>query len=186
MWLDRPLREHIRLALQFSIFVQHLQCGKQGKGTVLRKCGHIRTGIDQPVLLGKVIIKRIELLLFLFDFIIWIVGSLHFNQAANTVPYGNHTFNPVFSRCRTFNRSHSGIFTVIDFIVHNRIGKVAYFGIGGNGVIFFGQFLVHFVIRDLCVDIGDGFVQKLRKVSIFIGYNGIFLAESAGHGFPFA
>ena len=59
VWLDRPLREHIRLALQFSIFVQYLQCGKQGKGAVLRKSGHIRTGIDQPVLFGKVIVKRI-------------------------------------------------------------------------------------------------------------------------------
>ena len=98
MGLDRPLREHIRLALQLPVFVQHLQCGKQGKGAVLRKSGHIRTGIDQPVLLGKGIIKRIELLLFLFDFIIGIVCGLHFNQAANTVPYSNHTLDPVFSR----------------------------------------------------------------------------------------
>ena len=53
-------------------------------------------------------------------------------------------------------------------------------------MIFFGQFLVHFVIRNLCVDIGEGFFQKLGKVSVFIGHNGIFLAESARHGFPFA
>ena len=59
MGLDRPLREHIRLAFQLPVFVQYLQCGKQGKGAVLRKSGHIRTGIDQPVLLGKVIVKRI-------------------------------------------------------------------------------------------------------------------------------
>ena len=56
---DRPLREHIRLAFKLPILIKHLQCGKQGKGAVLRKCGYIRTGIDQPVLLGKVIVKRI-------------------------------------------------------------------------------------------------------------------------------
>ena len=53
-------------------------------------------------------------------------------------------------------------------------------------MIFFGQFLVHFVIRNLGVDIGNGFFQKLGKVSVFIRDNGIFFAESAGHGFPFA
>ena len=36
------------------------------------------------------------------------------------------------------------------------------------------------------MDIGNGFVQKLGKVGIFIRDNGIFFAESAGHGFPFA
>ena len=53
-------------------------------------------------------------------------------------------------------------------------------------MIFFGQFLVHFVICNLCVDIRNGFVQKLCKVGVFIRDNGIFLAESAGYSFPFA
>ena len=36
------------------------------------------------------------------------------------------------------------------------------------------------------MDIGNSFVQKLGKVGVFIRDNGIFFAESAGHGFPFA
>ena len=36
------------------------------------------------------------------------------------------------------------------------------------------------------MDIGNGFVQKLGKFGVFIRDNGIFLAESAGYGFPFA
>ena len=35
------------------------------------------------------------------------------------------------------------------------------------------------------MDIGNGFVQKLGKVGVFVRDNGIFLAESAGYGFPF-
>ena len=60
MWLDRAFGEHICLALQPAILVQHLQGTEQVIAAVIGKGQPVRPVIDKSVLGGKIVIAAVQ------------------------------------------------------------------------------------------------------------------------------
>ncbi len=179
MGLDRPLGEDVRLAFQLAVIIQNLQCGEERKRAVLRKGGHIGSGIDKPIFCRKAVVQLVELLLSRLYLIVWEILCLDFKQVPYRVPYVDQTLNAVLRSCRYLHGSHAGVFTVVDFVVQQRVGEVADCGVSRDGIVLFGKLIVQLRRRDFAVDIGNRLVELACKVSVLIGRNGHFLAEPA-------
>ena len=61
--VDGALGEHICLALQVSVLVQHFQGTQQAVGAVLLKCPFISGAVEKSPFCGKTVIGRVQLFL---------------------------------------------------------------------------------------------------------------------------
>lgn len=65
--VDGALKEHIRLALQLAVLVQHFQRAEQAVGTVLFKGSFVSRAVDQAILSIEAVISGVQFLLKVSD-----------------------------------------------------------------------------------------------------------------------
>ena len=96
-----------------------------------------------------------------------IVLRLVFQQLPHTVPQTDHTANTALGGLGHLHRVHAAVLTVIELVIHQRIGKIADGGVCRDGLIFSLQLLRPVVGIDLTVDIlhgvGKEAVQRLLR-----------------------
>ena len=96
----------IGLTTNFRELGKYFKGGKQGIGTVSVESGSIRPAVNQPIFLRKVVVKRVQFLLRLFNLAVGIILGLPFDKFSHAVTNDNHTFNAVFRSRRDFHRRH--------------------------------------------------------------------------------
>ena len=82
---DCALAEHICLAHEVSLVIQHFQGRKQAEGTVISKNRFVCSGIDAPILLLKCIVQGIQVSLFLLNHCVRVIFCLIFDQLTDTL-----------------------------------------------------------------------------------------------------
>ena len=115
------------------------------------------------------------------DLLIGIVLGLIFQQRPHTVPQLDHTLDAALSGLGYLHRVHAAVFTVVDLLVHQCIGKIADSGVGLNGMIFALQFFLPVVSGDLAVDILNGLRQQCFQRLLRVRLTGGRGAERPGH-----
>ena len=95
---DGAFRKHIRLAFQLAVLIDILQRTEQIIGRIVCKCLSVAAGIDQAVLRSKLIIKRIQFLLFCADIFLRIVLHLVINQLIYRLAKLHQSPYPSFGR----------------------------------------------------------------------------------------
>ena len=167
MAADGAFGEQVGFPLQATLLIQHLQRTQQEIGAILVKGDGVAARIDKPVVVGKAVIEVVQLCLLLAYHAIRIVLCLVLQQRPHTVPQLNHATNTALGSLGHLHRVHAAVLTVIELIVHQRIGKIADGGICRDGLIFSLQLLRPVVGIDLTVDIlhgvGKEAVQRLLR-----------------------
>ena len=97
MGLDRALGEHISLALQIVVLVQHFERAKQIVGAIIRKGQCVAPAVDKTMLCREVVVEFIQLMLGLADgFIRHIPVQLLCNEFLHTVAQFYHAFDTFY------------------------------------------------------------------------------------------
>ena len=117
--------------------------------------------------MGKAVIEVVQLCLLLAYHAIRIVLRLVFQQRPHTIPQADHAADTALGGLGNLHRIHAAVLTVIELVIHQRIGKIADGGICRDGLIFSLQLLRPVVGIDLTVDIlhgvGKEAVQRLIR-----------------------
>ena len=95
---DSTFRKHIRLTFQLAVLIDILQGTEQVIGRIIRKCLGIAAGIDQAVLRSKLIIERVQFLLFCVNIFLRIVLHLVINQLIYRLAKLHQSPYPSFGR----------------------------------------------------------------------------------------
>ena len=136
--------------------------------------------------MGKAVIEVVQLCLLLAYHAIRIVLRLVFQQRPHTIPQADHAANTALGSLGHLHRVHAAVLTVIELVIHQRIGKIADGGICRDGLIFSLQLLRPVVGIDLTVDIlhsvGKETVQRLIRK----GYTGGLRAIRSRYHFHLA
>ena len=164
---DGALGEQVGFPLQAALLVQHLQRTQQEIGAILVKDDGVAARIDKPIVMGKAVIEVVQLCLLLAYHAIRIVLRLILQQRPHTIPQADHTADAALGSLGHLHRVHAAVLTVIELVIHQRIGKIADGGICRDGLIFSLQLLRPVVGIDLAVDIlhgvGKEAVQRLLR-----------------------
>ena len=171
--LDGSLGEHICLAEEVALIVQHLQRGKQAVGAVGIESRIVGSCADKPIFFAEIIIEAIEFFLLCLDIGIRVVLRLVLDQRPDTVSDSNHALDAAFGSRGNIHRIHAAVFTVIDFAVHHREAEIAYIRISGNRKAFILRLkIIDFIFGDLCMDVLDCILKEFSKLCIFISNTG--------------
>ena len=172
MTANGTLGEQVGFPLQTTLLIQHLQRTQQEIGAILVKDDGVAARIDKPIVVGKAVIEVVQLCLLLAYHAIRIVLRLILQQRPHTVPQADHTADAALGGLGRLHRIHAAILTVIELVIHQRIGEIANGGVCRDGLIFSLQLLRPVVGIDLTVDIlhsvGKETVQRLIRK----GYTG--------------
>ena len=179
MGTDGALGEHIRLALEAALLVQHLQRTQQEIAGVLPKGQTVAPAGQQTIFLRVLVVEGIELRLLSLNILVGIALGLVVNKPAHTIPEGNHSPDAVLRRNGNLHRIHAAVFPEVYLAVHNGVTEIPHIGVSGNGVFFLLQFLM-LALGDFCMKILNGTLQQLRQVSIFIPTAHAVHAEPGG------
>ena len=165
MTANGTLGEQVGFPLQTTLLIQHLQRTQQEIGAILVKDDGVAARIDKPIVMDKAVIETVQLGLLLAYHAIRIVLRLVFQQRPHTVPQTDHTANTALGGLGHLHRVHAAVLTVIELVIHQRIGEIANGGVCRNGLIFALQLLLAFIGGDFTVDIlhgvGKETVQRL-------------------------
>ena len=171
--LDGSFGEHICLAEEVALIVQHLQRGKQAVGAVGIESRIVGSCADKPIFFAEIIIEAIEFFLLCLDIGIGIVLRLVLNQRPDTITDGNHAFDAAFGSCGNIHGVHAAVFTVIDFTVHHREAEIAHIRVSGNRKVLILRFkIVDFKFGNLGMNVLDGIPKEVPKLCIFISNTG--------------
>ena len=161
MGANGALGEHICLAFEISLLIQHLQRTQQEIAGILAKGKAVASTGKKTVLFRIVIVQRVEPCLLLLNVLIGVAFGLVVNKPAHTIPESNHAADAVLRRNGKLHGIHATVFPEVHLPVHDSVAEIPHIGISGDGIIFFLQFLM-LVLGDLCMKILDGSLQKLR------------------------
>ena len=180
--LDGTLREHIRFGFQFLVFIKDFKGAKQEIGIVIAERKRVPSAVKKSVLLGKGIVKTVQLLLQSMNSIIAIARKLCVNECSHRISNGDHTLDAVRTHSRCFNGTHNAVVAVIDFAVYKSIRIVLYARICGNGIVlFFCQFIA-FHVLNLCMNLGYRIFQSIVKVhTVFCAARRFFSERARAH-----
>ena len=171
--LDGSFGEHICLAEEVALIIQHLQRGKQAVGAVGIESRIVGSCADKPIFFAEIIIETIELFLLCLDIGIGIVLRLVLDQRPDTITDGNHAFDAAFGSRGNIHGIHAAVFTVVDFTVHHREAEIAHIRVSGNRKVFILRFkIVDFKFGNLGMNVLDGIPQEVPKLCIFISNTG--------------
>ena len=171
--LDGSFGEHICLAEEVALIIQHLQRGKQAVGAVGIESRIVGSCADKPIFFAEIIIEAIEFFLLCLDIGIGIVLRLVLNQRPDTITDGNHAFDAAFGSRGNIHGIHAAVFTVIDFTVHHREAEIAHIRVSGNRKVLILRFkIVDFKFGNLGMNVLDGIPQEVPKLCIFISNTG--------------
>ena len=155
--LDGSFGEHICLAEEVALIIQHLQRGKQAVGAVGIESRIVGSCADKPIFFAEIIIEAIEFFLLCLDIGIGIVLRLVLNQRPDTITDGNHAFDAAFGSRGNIHGIHAAVFTVIDFTVHHREAEIAHIRVSGNRKVLILRFkIVDFKFGNLGMNVLDG------------------------------
>ena len=171
--LDGSFGEHICLAEEVALIIQHLQRGKQAVGAVGIESRIVGSCADKPIFFAEIIIEAIEFFLLCLDIGIGIVLRLVLNQRPDTITDSNHAFDAAFGSRGNIHGIHAAVFTVIDFTVHHREAEIAHIRVSGNRKVLILRFkIVDFKFGNLGMNVLDGIPQEVPKLCIFISNTG--------------
>ena len=171
--LDGSFGEHICLAEEVALIIQHLQRGKQAVGAVGIESRIVGSCADKPIFFAEIIIEAIEFFLLCLDIGIGIVLRLVLNQRPDTITDSNHAFDAAFGSRGNIHGIHAAVFTVINLAVHHREAEIAHIGVSGNRKVLILRFkIVDFKFGNLGMNVLDGISQKIAKLCIFISNTG--------------
>ena len=171
--LDGSFGEHICLAEEVALIIQHLQRGKQAVGAVGIESRIVGSCADKPVFLAKVVIEPIELFLLCLDIGIGIVLRLVLDQRPDAVSDTDHALDTTFGSCGNIHGVHAAVFPVIDFAVHHREAEVPHIRVGGDRKVFHLRlYVIQLKLGNLGMNVLDGIPQEVAKLCIFIGNTG--------------
>ena len=171
--LDGSFGEHICLAEEVALIIQHLQRGKQAVGAVGIESRIVGSCADKPIFFAEIIIEAIEFFLLCLDIGIGIVLRLVLNQRPDTITDGNHAFDAAFGSRGNIHGIHAAVFTVIDFTVHHREAEIAHIRVSGDRKVLILRFkIVDFKFGNLGMNVLDGIPQEVPKLCIFISNTG--------------
>ena len=155
--LDGTFGEHIRLALQFSVLVQHFQRTQEIVRRIVRKGQSVSSVIDKPVFGGKRIIEPVQFpLLFPNGRIRRVLVHLNVNELMHTVVESNHSFDAGLGGGVQIRFYHAAVFPEVHLAIHHSIRVVFHVGVCRNeGVGFFT-------------------LAQLRQLSFLIGAANVF------------
>ena len=152
--LDGSFGEHICLAEEVALIIQHLQRGKQAVGAVGIESRIVGSCADKPVFLAEVVVEPIEFFLLCLDIGIGIVLRLVLDQRPDTITDGNHAFDAAFGSRGNIHGIHAAVFAVINLAVHHREAEIAHIRVSRNRKVLILRFkIVDFIFGDLCVDV---------------------------------
>ena len=182
--LDGALGEHIRLALQLALIVDDLQRAQQRVSGILFKGQLIAQAVQQPVFLGVLVVKTVEISLFRLHFIVPGVLQLEVDEFPGAVPDGDHALDALHGRFAQCHRRHAGIFAEIEFSLPQRIAEIADGRVGGNGFQHLaGLFIRRVQLQQLPVgrgEVPDGPVKLVGEVRPLDGGHGVALSAILG------
>ena len=91
------LGEHIRLAFQLAVLIQHFQSAEQVVAGIIGQCQPVPPVVDKAILCRKAVIEPVQFCLLSFDFRIG-SSSVHLkvNQFLHTVPQPHQSFDTFF------------------------------------------------------------------------------------------
>ena len=167
MTADGALGEQVGFPFQAALLIQHLQRTQQEIGAVLVKGDGIAAGVDQPVVMGKAVIEVVQLRLLLPYHAIRIVLRLILQQRPHTIPQADHAADAALGGLRHLHRIHAAVLTVVEFVIHQRVGEITDGRVCLDGQVFALQLLLALIGGDLAVDIlhsvGKQTVQRLIR-----------------------
>ena len=171
--LDGSFGEHICLAEEVALIIQHLQRGKQAVGAVGIESRIVGSCADKPIFFAEIIIEAIEFFLLCLDIGIGIVLRLVLNQRPDAVSDTNHALDTAFGSRGNIHGIHAAVFTVIDFTVHHREAEIAHIRVSGDRKVLILRFkIVDFKFGNLGMNVLDGIPQEVPKLCIFISNTG--------------
>ena len=142
MGTDGALGEHIRLALEVALLVQHFQRTQQEITGVIAKGQTVAPAAQQAVFLGVVIVEVIQIALLPLNVHVGIPLGLVVNELTHTVPEVDHATDAVFCGNRYLHGIHAAVFPEVHLAIDDGVTEVSHIGIGRNGAVIFFQFLM--------------------------------------------
>ena len=133
MPLDGPLGEHVGLALQPPVLVQHFQGTEQVVGRIFGEGQTVGPVVDEPVLGGKAVIEPVQFCLLFTDSVVRNeLVHLKVDQFSCTVPQFYHALDALLRGGGQAGLHHDGVFPIVDIPVHDGKGVIFHSGVGGN------------------------------------------------------
>ena len=114
------------------------------------------------------------------NLLVRVAFGLVLNKPAGTFPQLDHATDTVFRRDGDFHRVHEAVFPVVHLAVRNRITKVLYIGVGGDGFIFLLVQLLQLVGLDFRLQKLDGIGKLLGQIFALAGFAGAVRPEPGG------
>ena len=172
--LDCALCEHIRLAFEIVVLIEHFQGAEQIVGAVIGKGEGIATAVDKTVLCCEIVIESVQLSLGLSDSFIGDI-SVHLltDELLHTIPQFNHTFHTLCCCSVKVGLYHAAVFTVINIAVYHGVAVILHIwvgrdrGVDGFAIAKVGQ--LRFGITAL--DVLNGIFELNTEVKVFIRFN---------------
>ena len=172
--LDCAFGEHIRLAFEIVVLIEHFQGAEQIVGAVIGKGEGIATAVDKTVLCCEIVIESVQLSLGLSDSFIGDI-SVHLltDELLHTIPQFNHTFYTLCCCSVKVGLYHAAVFTVINIAVYHGVAVILHIwvgrdrGVDGFAIAKVGQ--LRFGITAL--DVLNGIFELNTEVKVFIRFN---------------
>ena len=181
--LDGSLMEHICLALQIAVIVQHFQRAQKIVRRIIGECQPIGTVIDKSVFFRERIIQGVQFILLFRDGTLRsVLIHLQINQFIDAVTESNHAFDTFCSGGVQLRFDHAGVLPEVHFAVHYSIGVVFHIRVSGDGCVDaftfteIGQF--RFLVG--AANVFHGIVELIGKLQSLYGSNGEVLSAVLG------
>ena len=181
--LDGSLMEHICLALQIAVIVQHFQRAQEIVRRIIGECQPIGTVIDKSVFFRERIIQGVQFILLFRDGALrGVFIHLQINQFIDAVAESNHAFDTFCSGGVQLRFDHAGVLPEVHFAVHYSVGVVFHIRVSGDGCVDgftfteIGQF--RFLVG--AANVFHGIVELIGKLQSFNGGNGEVLSAILG------
>ena len=125
--------EHIGLALQIALVVQHLQGAKRRIGGILIEREAVARAGQKPVFLRELVVKAVQVGLLRFHRLVARAVQLQINELSGAVAYGNHASDALRRHPSQLHAPHAGVFTVIGLVALHGKTEISHIGICGDG-----------------------------------------------------
>ena len=183
MGLDRALGEHICLAFQPAVLVQHLQRTEQVIAAVIGKGQPVRPVIDKAVLGREIVIAAVQFG-HLFPDVGIRRGGVHLqvDEPLHTIPQPHQPFDAGLSGGVQVGAHHAAVFPEVHRAVHHRVGVILHVGVSREGFV---DVLALAQLRQCGLLVGaanvlHGIVQLIGQLQPFDGGHGIILLAVLG------
>ena len=183
MGFDSALGEHIRLAFQPAVLVQHFQRTEQVIAAVIGKGQPVRPVIDKSVLGGEIVIAAVQLGHLRPDVCIRRGGvHLQVDEPLHTIPQPHQPFDAGLGGGVQVRAHHAAVFPEVHRAVHHRVGVILHIGVSREGfvdVLALAQLRQRGLLIG-AVNILHGIVQLVGQLQPLDGDHGVILLAVLG------